>query len=108
MNGAPYALDPERARKNQAAILSRLSSVGQVNIAEAVGVSEPLISKLKAKEGNQKFSDVELFSRVIAACGLKIVPAEKECYTPEYMQSLRYLARLRLNDPTAPTEDDPE
>jgi len=108
MNAAPYARDPERARKIRALILSRLASAGQVNLAEALGVDEATISKTKSKQGSAKYPDLDLFCEALGFLRLKVVPIERQCYTPEYMQALRTLARVHINDPSDPTEDDPE
>jgi hypothetical protein len=108
MTAASYAPDPETARKNLALILKRVGSAGGVHIAAALGIDDSLISKAKSPQNGAKYSVFELVASLMAYCGLKVVPIEKECYTPQYMHSLRYLAGLRLNDPNAPTDDDPE
>lgn len=89
------AADPELARKSQTAILHRLSSVGQKPVADALSVSEATISRLKA-EG------VESFTAFLGVLKLKVVPAEMKCYSPDYVEHLRFFARrgMAIDDGT--------
>lgn len=111
MNGGPYALDPERARKNLAAILTRLSSAGQARAAEAIGVSESTISKMKSKQGDARSSDLELLAGLLAYCGLKVVPVEMRCFNPEKIGAILTLAKDNLANIAGPEQlswEDPE
>lgn len=89
MATASCELDAERARKNLALILTRLSSVGQANVAEALQVSESLISKAKS-------GDLELFAKMLACVGIKCVPAHVRCYEPKQIEAVLALAKARL------------
>jgi len=91
------AANPVLARKSQSAVLQRLSSVGQKPVADALSVSEATISRMKA-EG------VETFTAFLAVLDLKVVPATHQCYAPEYIDHLRYFARLGMavDDGTPP------
>lgn len=99
---APSLKDDERARKNLAAILSGLSSVGQVNVARALDTSEASVSRMKE-------SDLPAAARVISLCGLKVVPVTYRCMKPEVATMLLELAGQRLDtlrrDPEGIYED---
>lgn len=60
---------PERARKIVQVVLKRLSEERQSEIAAALGVSEATISRAKNDH-------LELFARILAQAGLKVVPVE--------------------------------
>ena len=81
--------NPELARKSLTAILQRLASVGQKPLGEALARSETWISRWKS-------DDSESCADLLAALGLKVVPAEHECYSPEFIRSLRYFARIGM------------
>lgn len=84
------SIDPaERARKNLALILTRLSSVGQARVAEALEVSESTVSKMKG-------GDLEMLARMLAALGIKCVPDHVKCYEPKQMEAILALAKAQL------------
>lgn len=85
----------ERARKNEQTILKHLSEAKQARVAEVVGVHESTISKMK---GN---GDFEKIGRLLSACGLKVVPVEFECHSPEWISALRELARVGIENKEA-------
>lgn len=95
----PCALNPTLARKNQSAILQRLASVGQKPIADALGTSEATISRMKGE-------NLETFCGFLSALGFKVVPNEHQCYSPEYMTSVRYFARLGMAQEQEPQQLD--
>lgn len=78
----------ERARKNEAIVFSAISAIKQVEISRKTDLSEPAISLLKS-EGH--FSNV---CSGLAACGLKIVPENYECYSEEYIAGLEETADM--------------
>lgn len=80
----------ERARKNRAAIFAGLSSVGQAKVAVALSVAESTVSKYKGDE-------LEIASKVLAVCGLKVVPETYRCVDPRRMEALLTLAGLQLD-----------
>jgi hypothetical protein len=84
----------ETARKIHAAILQRLASYGQIRVAEALGVHESTVSRMKG-------DDLERLARLLAALDLKVVPAEAKCYQPEFIEHLRYFARLGFDNRAA-------
>lgn len=86
---------PDRARKNEAAILKALASFGQARLADLMGVSESLISRQKSDGHLAKTAEM------LAHLGLKVVPERMQCFDPEYVEHLRALAQLGLRQPSA-------
>lgn len=85
------AANPTLARKSQSQILQRLSSVGQKPVADALSVSEATISRMKG-EG------LESFTALLGALGLKVVPADNKCYSPDYIEHLHYFAKRGMEE----------
>lgn len=89
-------MDIDRAIKNERIILKALADTGQVAVARELGVSESSISKSK--------DSVQPMAKILAACGLKVVPNAVRCVKPEYLQSLEAIAqehfRTRSETPT--------
>lgn len=77
------------ARKSHAEILRRLASAGQKPTADAIGKSETWVSRWKSE-------DSETCACLLAALGLKVVPAEHQCYDREHIEHLRYFAKLGM------------
>lgn len=92
----PSRVDLPSARKVHAAILKRLAAVGQVRVAEMLDVSEATVSRLKSEH-------LETFAHFLAALGLKAVPADHQCFHPDYIAHLRYFAQYGLSHQTPPT-----
>jgi CII protein len=82
----------KRSRKNLALVLQRLRSVGQVHLAEAVGVSESTISRRVSEDQLQEFCNW------LAVLDLKITPAGLRYYDPKQLEPLLELARQRMED----------
>lgn len=78
-----------RARKNRGAILRGMAEQSQVKVAERMGVNESSVSRMKDVE-------VERIATFLAACGLKLVREDQECYEPGYIESLRQLLAIEL------------
>jgi hypothetical protein len=87
----------ERARKNHAAILHGISSVGQKPIAQFVGISEATLSRMKD-------ADFERLARILAKAGLKIVPEQMRCYREDVIGALLTLAQNHLDEIKSPDE----
>lgn len=85
------------ARKSQTSILQRLSSVGQNEVAKALGVSEATVSRMKSEQA-------ESFSVLLAVLGLKVVPSQNKCYPPEHIGHLEYFAKLGMQAAPTPLE----
>lgn len=86
-----------RARKNLASILNGLGRAGQTKVAEIIAKDESTVSKMKDKELPQ-------LARLLAACGLKVVPDTVKCYDPEFIGAVFYLARSNLSKLENPSE----
>jgi len=79
----------ERSRKFYSLVLQRLASVGQVSVSEQIGVSESTVSRFVA-------ADIERACQVLAAVGLKVVPAEMQCYPRGEIEAIFTLAKASL------------
>lgn len=82
-------LPTELARKLHALALQRIHQVGQNTIAAEIGVSAPTVSRFVSE-------DLERACQVLAAAGLKVVPAEMQVFPPHRVQLLLDLARDHL------------
>lgn len=83
----------ERARKNLALFLQRLSNIGQTHVAAALGVSDATVHRWTKGED----SPLEGLSQAAAVLGLKIVPESMQCYEPRTLDAILELARQRMN-----------
>lgn len=81
----------ERARKNEQAVLHRLSSVGQATVAEAVRVDESTISRMKSD------GKIQQFALILAELGLKVVPETMRVFDPKDIDALLHLAKRRMD-----------
>ncbi len=79
----------ENARKNERAILQGLARVSQTKVAELMGASETKVSRFKG-------ADLEEIGALLAACGLKAVPNDMQCFPREKVNALLTLARDHL------------
>lgn len=84
-------LDASLARKCNSEILRRLASVGQKVVGERIGKSETWVSRWKGE-------DAGTCADLLAALGLKVVPAEHRCYPAEYIEHLQYFARMGMQE----------
>lgn len=94
----------QKSRKMLALVFSQFSDQKQSVIAAAIGVSDGTVSKFKSEH-------METCCKLLAAAGLKIVPAHFECHKPEYMQWLiqgNKIAAKHVNTPRDMSDDDPE
>lgn len=71
----------ERSRKIERAILHALADKGQATVGTDIGASESTVSRLKDGQ-------IETLSKVLAACGLKVVPSEYKCIDPRKAQAM--------------------
>lgn len=94
----------DRARRNETAMLNALARVGQVGVAESMGVSESKVSRFKNAE-------LAEWASFLAACGLKVVPVEMRCFNPEKIGAILTLAKdnlARIDSAEQLTWEDPE
>jgi hypothetical protein len=87
----------ERSRKAHSLALQRLASVGQAEVARALDTSESTISR--AVNG-----ELERMCAILTAVGLKVVPAEMQCFPPRKVAILMELARDHLNQLETPEQ----
>ena len=92
---AVCSLDTSVARKSHSAILRGLANVGQVAVGAALNKSETWISRWKSE-------DSESCALLLAAIGLKTVPAHFKCYDPAHIAHLEYFAKIGLAQETSP------
>ncbi|MDD1981128.1 MULTISPECIES: CII family transcriptional regulator [Pseudomonas] len=89
---ATSKLSPEqdaRARKNYGQLMQKLASVGNLAVAEAIGVDESTISRMKP----EKFQE---FAKILAVLDLKIIPNEMKSFDEKEIAALLQLARSRM------------
>ena len=86
-----------RSRKNCATILKGLASAGQARVAEAIEKDESAVSRMKEK-------DIPQLAKMLAVCGLKIVPESVKCYDPNFIGAVLYLAKGQLAKLENPSE----
>lgn len=82
-------MDHARANKIEQTILHALAETGQSVVAQQIQVNESTVSRAKA--------DIQIIAKIMAACGLKVVPVSARCFNPKYIESLQHLAREHLN-----------
>lgn len=87
------------SRKSESAILRALASAGQKAVGEAIGKSETWVSRWKSE-------DLKSCADLLAALGLKVVPAAHKCYAPDYIEHLHYFAQLGMKDSRPPLAED--
>lgn len=86
----------ERSRKTYTRVLQALAEPGsQRNLAQELGSSESTVSRIK----NEQLESCIAF---LVAAGFKVVPAEVQCYAPEYVQALHVLAKRQIQENTRP------
>ncbi len=79
----------DRSRKNERTVLQALARVSQSRVAEHMAVSESTVSRFK--DGG-----IEQACLFLAACGLKVVPNEMQCFPQDKVHALLTLARDHL------------
>lgn len=93
-------LSPEQAawsRNMQSQILQAIDSTGQLVVANCLDVDSSTITKMKSAHGTAKHSDIERLCHLLAACGLKVVDKDMQCYAKEHVSWLYGLAKLGMN-----------
>lgn len=85
------ALSPptdENARKIAQTIFQALSRVGQNHVAQALGVSDATISRMK--------DDLPRAAGMLSILGLKVVPSTMKCYEEKTLAAVLELAHQRM------------
>lgn len=92
------SLNPaDRARKTVQVVLQALASTPAASIAAASGLTESTISRLK----NEHLHSLAV---ILSHAGLKVVPADKQCFDPEYVKAIQTLAQAELNRQALPPQ----
>jgi transcriptional regulator with XRE-family HTH domain len=81
------------ARKSERIVLRQLAKVGQLAVADAMGVSESTVSRMKDRDEKGGPSQIQKWCKALAAMGLKITPAEYRCYDPKQIEAVFVLAQ---------------
>jgi hypothetical protein len=93
-------IDQVDARKSLTVILRALAAHGQKPVGEALGKSETWVSRWKSE-------DAETCAILLAALGLKVVPAGNKCFPPSYIERLQFFAKIGIDqEPPALGWDD--
>ena len=87
----------ERAKKTSSLILRSMHSVGQVNVADGLRVSESWVSKWKTEE-------LDRTVKLLLLCGLKLVPSDVKCFHEKDIEALMHGAQRWLGDLTSSTQ----
>lgn len=82
----------ESARKIHTSILQALANASQKRVADALGIHESSVSRMKSTDG-----DIENMARLLAVLGLKVVAVDVLTYKPEMINALHTLARAGLD-----------
>lgn len=79
----------QRAQKNHSTILQHLASIGQVRVAETLGLSESTVSRWKDVE-------IERIGKMLAVLGLRVVPITMKCYPADKLAAIFTLAKAHM------------
>lgn len=72
--------------------MQRAARIGQNDVGLAIGLDGSAVSRHMSDE-----KDMTRSLAILAALGLKVVPAEMKCFPPKKMQMILDLARDHLN-----------
>lgn len=81
----------------QSQILQAIDTTGQQAVADCIGIDPTAITKMKSAQGTAKHGDIERICHLLAACGLKVVEKDMQCYAKEHVSWLYGLAKLGMN-----------
>lgn len=85
------------SRNMQMQILQAIDATGQQAVADCIGIDATGITKMKTAHGTAKHSDIERLCHLLAACGLKVVDKDMQCYAKEHVSWLFGMAKLGMN-----------
>ena len=83
-----------KSRKNLTRILHGLASVGQVHVADAIGVHESSLSRWKEK------GEFERMSTMLAAMGLSVATPDHKVMSQEQFEMLWRFAKIGMRNMT--------
>jgi hypothetical protein len=87
----------DAARKIERTVLHALADKGQAHAATLMGASESAVSRMKDGQ-------IEAVSKLLAAVGLKVVPAQYKCLDPIKAQAMVTLYEASMQRITNPVE----
>ncbi len=87
----------DTSRKIERTILQALAEKGQAHAATLMGASESAVSRMKDGQ-------LEALSKLLAAIGLKVVPAQYKCLDPIKAQAMVTLYEAAMQRITNPVE----
>jgi hypothetical protein len=82
----------EKTRKYQSLALQAVARVGQINVASSLAVDDSTVSRFMSDDKGMARA-----LQILAAAGLKVVPADMQCFPPRKVAILMELARDHLN-----------
>lgn len=86
----------EVARSSHARFLRAASKVTEEDCGKCLGVSDSKIHRMKECSAD--------FCALLARLDLKVVSADRVCYSTEYIDALKTLARAHIAPDTAPAQ----
>ena len=81
----------------QSQIMTAIDATGQQAVASCIGIDPTAITKMKQAQGTAKHGDIERMCHLLAACGLKVVDKDMQCYDREHVSWLYGMAMLGMN-----------
>ena len=78
------------ARRAESQMLAAMARLGQRHVAEAMGISESVLSEMKNSEKLAKLASW------IVACGFKLVPVSEQTFDAPVIGALKTLAGIGL------------
>ncbi|WP_141755084.1 CII family transcriptional regulator [Burkholderia plantarii] len=81
-----------KARRFHSAVLQGVARIGQITIAQQLGIDDSTLSRFLSDEKSMMRSCL-----IVALVCQKIVPAEMQCFPPRKVAILMELARDHLN-----------
>lgn len=79
-----------RSRKNATIVLHKLGMVGLRPVADALGVAESTVSRMKD-------GDIDRLGKMLAVLGLKVVSAELELMDMRQVEAMLTLTKAHIN-----------
>jgi hypothetical protein len=78
-------------------IRKRLSSVGLSAVADAMGVAESTVCRMKDADDKDGKSQIQRWAAALEAMGLKVTPIEYRCFDPKEIEAIFTLAKIRMS-----------
>lgn len=91
--------DNASALNNASLILRAVNSSNQSRVAEQLGVDASALSRMKNDKKSNNLTDIELFSGLLSAVGLKVVNANDVYCSPEVAEATRVFLSNSFSSP---------